>query len=147
MYSGQSEEGYELFQIGDGIARVSGLPYVFGDGAGFCFSADESILVMALAFSSMEWWLPWEEEAAEPDDDGRLVFAFGELRTHDIATSAISVHEMRVCVGTDWEPARREYDPNLEPRFIDQRRLALSMPWGDIELDVPPRGQITLVVE
>src|SRR5262245_33007743 len=44
IYSGQSEEAYELFRIADGFTRVGGLGYQLGEFASYCFSPDESLL-------------------------------------------------------------------------------------------------------
>ena len=147
MFSGQSEEGYELFRLADGITRVASLPYQFGEAASFCFSPDESVVVMALAFHSSEWWIPWEEGEGQPDGAGRLAFAFGQLRVHAIATNRISVHELRVSVAEAWQPARGEYDPDLHPRFVAERCLALNMPWGEVELSLPIGDTFTFSVD
>ena len=147
IFSGQSEEGYELFRLGNGITRVFSQPYQFGETASFCFSPDELVIVMALPFACSEWWLPWEDGEAEPDGAGRLVFAFGQLRIHDIATGNISTHELRVSVPDAWQPSRREYDPDLKPRFVTGPRLALSMPWGEVEMLLPLPEAVTLLVE
>ena len=48
MFSGQSEEGYELFRLGPGITKVAGLRYRLGEAASSAFSPDEARLVMAL---------------------------------------------------------------------------------------------------
>jgi hypothetical protein len=137
MFSGQSEEAYELFGIGRGITRVAGLSYQFGEGASYCFSPDEKFLAMALPFMCSEWWLPWDDEEAEPDGEGRLSFGFGQLRLHEIATGEISSHELRVSASEGWQPARTEYDPDLKPRFLSGPQLALSMPWGEVAVPVP----------
>ena len=107
MFSGQSEEGYELFRIDDSVSRIGSLPYQVGEVASFCFSADESILVMALPSRCSEWWLTWEEGEAEPDGEGRHVFPFGQIQVHEIGTRSSSVHELRVSVPEDWQPTRR----------------------------------------
>lgn len=146
VYSGQSEEGYELFRLGDGITRTTGLSYQFGEAASFCFSADEAVLVMALPFACVEWWVPWEDGEVERDA-GRLAFPFGQLRVHDIPTGNISVHDLRVSVPEDWQPSRGDYDPDLNPRVINEHHLALSMPWGEVELPLPLPKTITLLVE
>lgn len=75
------------------------------------------------------------------------MFAFGQLRMHDIATSRNTVHELRVSVAENWKPSELEYDPNLNPRFINGQRLALSMPWGDVEVVMPLPAVVTLVVD
>ena len=146
MFSGQSEEGYELFRIDDSVSRVSGLPYQVGEVASFCFSGDESLLVMALPSRCSEWWIPWEEGEAEPDGAGRQVFPFGEIRIEQIVTRASSVHELHVSVPDDWQPSRQEYDPDLNPH-LTAHSLALSMPWGVVQLPLPLPPVITLAVD
>jgi hypothetical protein len=147
MFSGQSEEAYELFRIADGITRVGGLGYQFCEAASYCFSPDETSLVMALPFTCSEWWLPWDEEEAEPDGAGRFAFGFGELRLHQIVTGDISVHELRVNAAEGWQPARTEYDPDLRPRFLSRHQLALSMPWGEITVPVPLPDRVVMAVD
>ena len=146
MFSGQSEEGYELFRIDDSVSRIGSLPYQVGEVASFCFSADESILVMALPSRCSEWWLTWEEGEAEPDGEGRHVFPFGQIQVHEIGTRSSSVHELRVSVPEDWQPTRQDYDPDLKPHFT-AHGLALSMPWGVVQLPLPLAPIITLAVD
>jgi hypothetical protein len=145
LFSGQSEEGYDLFQLGETVSRIDGIPYQFGEGASFCFSADESILAMALPSLCSEWWIPWEEGESEPDGAGRLAFPFGQIHIHEIATGRMSVHQMRVSVPEDWQPSRAEYDPDLHPRFTPNG-FALAMPWGVVQLPFPLPPVVTFTV-
>ena len=138
IFSGQSEEGYELFRIGEGITRVAGLSYQFGEAASYAFSSDEKLLVMALPFIGSEWWLPWDDEETEPNGEGRLLFGFGQISVHEVESGEISTHELKVSAAEDWEPERTEYDPDLKPQFLTGPRLGLSMPWGAVELPFPP---------
>jgi hypothetical protein len=146
-FSGQSEEGYELFRLDDRITLVARLSYQFGEAASYCFSPDESLLVMALPSSCIEWWSPWDEGEAEPAEEGRSCFNFGLLTVQDTATARISFHELAVTVPAAWQPSRAEYDPDLRPRFFGDRRLGLSMPWGEIELPLPLPERVVLLVE
>jgi len=146
MFSGQSEEGYELFRIDGSVSRVGRLPYQYGEAASFCFSADESILVMALAIRCSEWWLSWEVREAEPDGAGRRVIPFGQIRIEEIATGSNSVHELHVSVPRDWQPSREEYEPDLNAHPT-AHSLALSMPWGLVQLPLPMAPVITLAVD
>src|SRR5260221_4522852 len=147
IYSGQSEEGYELFNIADAITRVGGLGYEFGEFASYCFSPDETLLVMALAFTCSEWWLPWDDGEAEPDGAERLAFGFGQLRLHEVATGKISVHELRVSAPQRWQPTRADYDPDLRPIFLSAQALPLSMPWAAVEIRIPIPDVVLLPVD
>jgi hypothetical protein len=144
MFSGQSEESYELFWVGNEIKRVTGIPYQYGEVASFCFSEHEDVLVMALPFTCCEWWQLPEIVEAEPDDD-RLAFGFGQIRVHEIATNTVSVHEIRVSVEKGWKPSEADYDPDLKPRLKGDR-LLLSMPWGETEIPFPIPNTILIRV-
>jgi hypothetical protein len=137
MFSGQSEEGHELFTLADGLKRVAGLSYQYGEGASFCFSPDETILVMALPFTCSEWWYPWDDGEAEPDGFGRLSIGFGQLWVHEITTGKISVHELRVSASEDCKLEHLDYDPDLKPQFLSQKELELSMPWKVFVIPIP----------
>jgi hypothetical protein len=101
---------------------------------------------MALPSRCSEWWIPWEEGEAEPDGAGRQVFPFGEIRIEQIVTRASSVHELHVSVPEDWQPSRQEYDPDLNPH-LTAHSLALSMPWGAVELPLPLPPVVKLTVD
>jgi hypothetical protein len=135
MFSGQSEEGYELFRVGDDIERLAGLPYQYGEVASFCFSEHEDLLLMALPFMCSEWWQLRENTEPEPDGD-RLAFGFGQIRVHEITTHTVSVHEIQVSVREGWKPNEAAYDPDLHPR-LEGERLMLSMPWGETQIRLP----------
>ena len=67
LFSGQSEEAYELFSVGHRLTSLASLSYQLGEAASYCFSPDDSLLVMALPFTCSEWWLPWDEGEVEPE--------------------------------------------------------------------------------
>jgi hypothetical protein len=136
MFSGQSEEGYELFRLDAGLERVASLGYQPGEVAGFCFSNQEDLLLMALPDTCCEWWRPWEDGEGEADGEDRLSFRFGQIRVLNIETDTVSVHEIRVSVEEGWHPSDQSYDPDLKPR-LEGRRLLLSMPWGETEIPIP----------
>jgi hypothetical protein len=144
MFSGQSEEGYELFRVGDDIKRLTGIPYQYGEVASFCFSEHEDVLVMALPFTCCEWWQLPNIVEAEPDGD-RLTFGFGQISVHEIAANTVSVHGIRVSVEEGWKPSEADYDPDLKPRLKGER-LLLSMPWGETEIPFPIPNTILIRV-
>ena len=147
IYSGQSEEGYELFGIADRLTHLGSLGYQIGEFASYCFSPDESLLVMALPNRCGEWWSPWDDGEAEPAGSGRLAFSFGQLRLHEVATAKISVHDLRINVAEGWEPARTNYDPDLRPVCLSAQTLQLHMPWGAVTISIPAPEVIVLPVD
>lgn len=147
MFSGQSEEGYLLFGLDGGLKKLAEQPYVFGESADYCFSTDESLFAMALPFSCIEWWLPWDDGEAKPDGSGRRRFPFGQLRVQEIATGRVSVCELRVSAADDWSPKREPYDPEMRPRFLSDTRLQVSLPWRQLEVSLPLPAALTVPVE
>jgi hypothetical protein len=147
LSSGQSEEGYELFDLTGGLRKVAGEPYRFGEAASFAFSSDEAQVVMALPFTCSEWWLPWDDGEVEPDGDDRLAFDFGQLRFQEIATGRLHVSTLRVSASRTWSPERAGYDPDMRPRFLASGRLAFSMPWGDVDTGLPAPATIVLPLD
>ena len=143
-YSGQSEEAFELFEIANGLTKVGGLGYQFGEYASFCFSPDESLLVMALPFMCSEWWQPWDDGEAEPDGSERLAFAFGQLHVHDVTNGKSSVHELRISAPEGWQPERTDYDPDLRPVFHSEHALQLAMPWAPVVIPIPVPDVVVL---
>lgn len=65
LYSGQSEMGYELFQVIPALSHLVSLPYRFGEGFGPAFSPDERFL--ALAFATNTNLCPDDEVASDED--------------------------------------------------------------------------------
>jgi hypothetical protein len=144
MYSGQSEEGYQLLQIQEGLRLIASEPYRFGESASYCFAPDESVLAMALPFSCTDWWLPWDDGELERDDQGQRTFSFGELQFRDLKTQVSIASLIKVRPPQDWEPSRAQYDPDLRPRFADPEHLRFQMPWGEVEVRYPPAEDIVL---
>mgnify|MGYP001172889686 CR=1 FL=1 len=146
LFSGQSEEAYELFSVGHRLTSLASLSYQLGEAASYCFSPDDSLLVMALPFTCSEWWLPWDEGEVEPTPGGGICFGFGQLRVHETATGRVTVHELLVSAEEGWQPSRADYDPDLRPRFLEDSRVALSMPWGEIAVSLPAARNLVLPV-
>lgn len=147
LYSGQSEEAYELLDIVDGLRRIAGQDYQFGQAASYCFSTDESVVVMALPYASSDWWAPWEDEQVETLAPGRLAFDFGQLRFQQIATGEIFVATIRISVPERWSPDRRSYDADMRPRFLPDGSLAVSLPWREWVIPVPAPATLVVPVD
>jgi hypothetical protein len=147
MFSGQSEEGYVLLGVDDGVKKLSEQPYVFGETASYCFSSDETVVVMALPFSCIEWWLPWDDGEAVPEGSGRHGFPFGQVRVQEIATGDVSACELRASARSDWSPRREPYDSDMRPRFLSDDLLQISLPWRKLELRLPLPATVVVPVE
>lgn len=138
-YSGQSEESYRVFDIGEGIRRTKILEYHGGESAGFAFSADERLLVSAIPLYCVNWWelMESDRDSLPLDDDERPYFEFGVVVTHDLEKESRAVTEIRVRADEDWSAHREEYEPELDPVLTSDAKLRLSMPWGPVELAMP----------
>lgn len=55
VYSGQSEQGWELFELAPTLRHVGGLPYVRGEGMAPAFSPDSRYLAMAVVGEAAGW--------------------------------------------------------------------------------------------
>lgn len=56
MFSGQSEDGFELFDRRTALKRVFGQEYLAGEASSYAFSDDESVLIMAVPATCTGWW-------------------------------------------------------------------------------------------
>ncbi len=137
IYSGQSEEGYELFNMDGGLRHILGSGYIYGEAASYGFSSDEREIIMGLPFLCSEWWLPWDDEDIEKDSANDCYFDFGTLRIHNIENDQVTDHTLRIYPPKDWVPARKDYEPFLSPRFKSPKRVTFNMPWGLEEIEFP----------
>ncbi|MDH5325302.1 MAG: hypothetical protein OEZ68_20220 [Gammaproteobacteria bacterium] len=137
IFSGQSEEGYELFDVSSDIRHLSGCQYLKGEAATYCFSPDESSIIMTLPYSSSEWWQPWDDDDMELDEDGRRYFDFGLIQQHRIGTNKITRSIIRIFPPEQWVPNRNSYSPCMKPKFLNSDKLSFTMPWGTEQISLP----------
>jgi hypothetical protein len=143
MYSGQSEEGYELLGLSP-LRRISTSPYVFGYLSSFAFSHDESVLAVALLQDCTEWWTRWEDEMEDfggTSDDSfvskdRVDFPVGSLRLHDISSDTVQSCHLHVRVSQKWRPTPCDVELALIPSF-DGDSVLLEAPWGRTRVPRP----------
>lgn len=134
LYSGQSEEGYELFALSSEVTHVGGMAYVFGmsDLSPMTFSPDESLVAMALLEEQI-WW-------ADPADDDRDwdspsvggLVEWTTLYVHRIGEPVPIRYALKVEVPDGWvlpeELAEDSAPRNL--RFVGEREVDVDLPWG-----------------
>ncbi|PHS03244.1 MAG: hypothetical protein COA78_18725 [Blastopirellula sp.] len=135
-FSGQSEEAFELFEVTDQLSLIYSSGYHSGETASFGFSEKEDQLLMALPENCIDWWVAWEDEETEIDQDGNTYFDFGKLLLLEIETKSTTEHELRIYPTKNWTPVEEEYDPYLNPEFKNNQ-LVISMPWGQETLSLP----------
>jgi hypothetical protein len=123
LYSGQSEEGYELFEVGPPLRHIGGLPYESGEAASYAFAPGERHFAMLLPLDCVEWWSGGE--------DGTRPIPFAELRVHDLRYGEIAVVPVDVAVPDDWRPSdEKEWTgPRSIVEFLADDLLRFQMPW------------------
>ena len=142
-YSGQSEEAFILFTLQDRLEKLFESGYLYGEAASYCFSKDEKELIQCLPNICSEWWLPWEDEDTEEDEDGIVFFDFGCINILKIKESKLEKHIIRIYPTENWEPQNKSnYDPFLSPEYVSPDALKISMPWGEEILKFPFPGII-----
>jgi hypothetical protein len=141
-YSGQSEEAFKLYSIGNELVEIFDSGYQFGEAASFCFDHSENTLVMAYPFSCCEWWQPWEDGELCVDESDRKYIEFGKCHFLNIQKRSFTAHQLRVAINQETEIVMEDYDPLLCPLLNGQ--LQLLMPWGKVNLDIPLKESIML---
>lgn len=143
FYSGQSEEAFSIYRIGESLSPVFESGYRYGECASYCFSSEENRVVQALPYLCCEWSAPWTEGDAEEDEQGRF-FQFGELNILHLDDQRLEEHNIIVRPSADWRPKDKEYEPFLSPRFIGQDMLSVAWPWGREEMTLPIEGDLVI---
>lgn len=132
FFSGESEEGFSLFQIKDScLVPLFDSGYLYGEGASYIFSDDETFLVQSL----LGGFGPWYIEDAEKDEEGALYFRYGEINILDIQADSLSRHKFHVYPSGNWD---EEIDkPSYVSKITDGDTLRIAMPWGEEQLTLP----------
>lgn len=135
LYSGQSEVGYELFELRPALRHIASLPYVFGEGEGPVFSADARLFALAWAIDPGIY--PWDVEA---DDDGCTV------AEHEVEWAAVHLRRLpdgavSTCTITVRLPAgSREGEGSWYPSelAVEAGEVRLRTGWGTLlRLPIP----------
>ena len=132
FFSGQSEEGFDLFQIEDRcLVPLFDSGYRYGEGASYIFSDDEALLFQSL----LGGFGPWYVEDAEKDENGDPYFQYGEIYILDIESKTSSRHRFHVYPSQDQE---EEIDgPSYISKIAGGDTLHIAMPWGEERLSLP----------
>ena len=132
FFSGQSEEGFSLFQIEDSrLVPLFESEYFYGEGASYLFSDDEGVLFQSL----LGGFGPWCVEDAYQDEEGAPYFRYGEINILDVKSKSLSRHKFHVYPSETWE---EEIDgPSDISKITGGDTLHIAMPWGEETLTLP----------
>ena len=132
FFSGESEEGFSLYQIEDNrLVPLFDSEYFCGEGASYLFSDDEGILFQSL----LGGFGPWYVEDAEQDEEGAPYFQYGEINILDMKSKSLSQHKFRVYPSETW---KEEIDgPSYISKITSGDTLHIAMPWGEETLTLP----------
>lgn len=132
FFSGESEEAFSLFRIEDSsLVSVFDSGYLYGEGASYIFSDDETVLFQSL----LGGFGPWYIEDAETDENGGRYFRYGAIGILDIGSRSFSRHRTHVYPSADWD---EEIDgPSYISEVADGDTLYIAMPWGKEKLTLP----------
>lgn len=138
-FSGESEEGFVLFEIVDCQFRfLYDSDYLYGEDANYGFADNEKILIQTFRTGS------WYKENAETDENGDMYYAFGELNLLNLETFSLDRHTILVYPSDDWKEEKTDVGTFLFTDISDGM-LRVEMPWGNEIFQYPL--QETLVIK
>lgn len=142
LYSGQSEQGWELFGL-EPLRHVGGTGYVHGMGDAPRFSPDGTWLVMAVSVLPV---VRGTEEYAEEALDGstdELVLDWGALYTQRVPHGPILVTPIGTPVPRTTEPDVVHSWEIYDTLEIADDHVVIRLPWGSTVAPLPLEGAIT----
>ena len=123
-FSGESEEGFALFEIVDYQFKfLYDSDYLYGEYANYGFTDNEKILIQTFRTGS------WYKENAKSDENGDMYYEFGELNLVDLETFSLDRHTVLVYPSDDWEEEKTDVGTFLFTDMADGM-LRAEMPWG-----------------
>lgn len=145
IYSGQSEQGYELFALEPTLVHVGGLPYVQGEGTVPVFSPDSRWLAMVMTTGPRVRGTGEYAEEVLGDGEGDVLIDWATVHVQRMPDGPI----ISVVLGTPVSRATNyedvaEWTLHDAITFTAKDRLAIELPWGDhVEVAAPPAEPIT----
>lgn len=145
LYSGQSEEGYEVFSL-PSLARIGALPCQAGKSGSPCvFSPDGRWLALVIEPNCI-WWSGKEDRDWDtPAEGGKVRWA--TLFLHRKGDATPGAHPIFVDVPAGFFPDEK-HQGNTYPehvRFVDDGHLGFDLPWGGVAVvGIPVRGKISV---
>ena len=147
-YSGQSQEAFILFRIIDSkLEMVFDLPYLCGEGACYCFSNEEKLLIQGLphSYTLFDWEDTIEEGFSEIDENGDLYFSFGYINVLEIEKGVLSEHLIRVYPSEGARSSAEVINDDLMLlEMTNTDVLKISLPWSDEIFSFPLNNTIRI---
>lgn len=140
LWSGQSEVGYEVFELGAALAHVACMPYRRGEGYGPAFSPDANTIVAAWATNTELYVDQEDEDEVELDDDARLVrptvVDWAEIHLRPLPDGPIRtcVVRVRLHAGHPQQSDESFYPDNLA---LSDAEVAFDAPWARVRVPLP----------
>lgn len=130
-FSGESEEGFCLFNIEDHqLKLVYDSGYLYGEEANYSFVNNERILVQTFRTGA------WYQENAEADENGDLYYEFGELNLFYMETQELSRHTIHVYPSDDWEEEVTDVG-TFAFSDLNGSEFHVTVPWGKATFYAP----------
>lgn len=130
-FSGESEEGFCLFQIEDSqLELIYDSGYLYGEEANYSFVNNERILVQTFRTGA------WYQENAEADENGDLYYEFGELNLFYIEKQELSRHMIHVYPSDDWEEEVTDVG-TFAFSDLNGSEFHVTVPWGKTTFYAP----------
>ncbi len=136
LFSGQSEQGWELFALTPTLQHRVGLPMTFGEGSAPVFSSDGHWLVMWVATGAfladgdgandLHF-----DDVHDAESDARCVLEWSRLYVQRLADEAVASTPILCDVPRRLDPDTvADWNTYDALRFVDALTLELTMPWG-----------------
>jgi hypothetical protein len=133
LFSGQSEQGWELFALAPELRHLGGLPYARGEGDAPQFSPDGAWLAMLVAVPVRVRDSDDDFEAvSDPQRDDVVLVDWAHLHIQRVPAGEIERHALGVRVPRSLDPDELgEWRTYEAMRFVAADCLELTMPWGE----------------
>jgi hypothetical protein len=146
VYSGQSQQGWELFEVEPALRHVSSLPYVHGEGLAPVFSPDSRYVAMVVTRQPTERGTGKKaEKLLKPDATGEVLIDWAMLYAQRVPSAPVEASPVGTWVKCSMEAGELlGWDLYESLRFTGKHRLVLPLPWGGVlELGLPLGGPVT----
>lgn len=122
-FSGQSEEGFALFEIEDSkLIFLYDSSYLYGEDANYSFANNEKVLIQTFRTGS------WYKDDAGIDENGDMYYEFGKLNLLSLETYNWERHTILVYPSDDWKEEETDVGAFLFSDLTDGI-LRVEMPW------------------
>jgi hypothetical protein len=146
VYSGQSEQGWELFAIEPALRHLSSLPYVRGEGLAPVFSSDSRTLAMIVTVEPRERGTgEYAEALLDPEASGEILIDWATLFIQQVPDGEVEASAIGTWVRRSTDPDEIQgWDLYESLRFTRNHQLTVPLPWGGLlELPIPLGGSVT----